>query len=208
MPSPSKLVPCAPPIKSKGISTTHSLIKALSKQEDASTGNSRRQSFGTNQFLERRILITKQFAEQQSVELGSFQGELAGMQSHSSLHETDKDLIMVEERSFKDKEQDALSCAKLEEPLGGALGGVNEAHDDIDLNDLHQEEDVVMGKRQMEETFLGISSEKDLVSSERVKAAASRASYDEQTGGTNKQMAPAKICLRKSGSRQVTSFTT
>ena len=206
MPSPSKLVPCAPPIKSKGISTTHSLIKALNKQEDTLTGNSRRQSFGTNQFLERRILITKQFAEQQSVELGSFQGELAGMQSHSSLHETDKDLIMVEERSFKDKEQDALSCAKLEEPLGGALGGVNEAQDDIDLNDLHQEEDVVMGKRQSEETFLGKSSEEDLISSERVKAAASRASNDEQIGGTNKQMAPAKICLRKSGSKQVTCF--
>jgi len=79
---------------------------------------------------------------------------------------------------------------------------VNEAHDDIDLNDLHQEEDVVMGKRQLEETFLGKSSDEGLVLSESVKAAARRGSNDEQNGGTNKQMAPTKICLRKSGSKQ------
>ena len=106
-----------------------------------------------------------------------------------------------------DKEQDALSCAKLEEPLGGALGGVNEAQDDIDLNDLHQEEDVVMGKRQLEETFLCKSSDEGLVLSESVKAAARRGPNDEQNGGTNKQMAPTKICLRKSGSKQVSCIT-
>ena len=82
------------------------------------------------------------------MDLTGTQGELARKQSNSSSHETDRELIRVQ-----DKEQDALTSA-------------------------------------------------------RVKAAASRASNDEQIGGTNKQMAPAKICLRKSGSRQVTCFTT
>ena len=81
------------------------------------------------------------------MDLTGTQGELASLQSNSSSHETDRELIRVQ-----DKEQDALTSA-------------------------------------------------------RVKAAASRASNDEQIGGTNKQMAPAKICLRKSGSRQVTCFT-
>ena len=135
------------------------------------------------------------------MDLTGTQGELARKQSNSSSHETDRDRIRVQ-----DKEQDAVTCAKLEESPGNVVGGENEAHGVL-LRDGHQKEGVVMGKRKMEETFLGTSSEKDLVSSERVKAAASRASNDEQTGGTNKQMAPAKICLRKSGSRQVTCFT-
>ena len=202
MPSAAKLVQSAPPMKSKGISTTNSLTEALNKREDTSPGKSRSRSFSTEQFLERRILITKQFAEQQSVDLGGNQEEPARNQSNSSSHETDRDLIRVQ-----DKEQDAVTCAKLEESSGNVVGGENEAHGVL-LSDGHQKEGVVMGKRKMEETFLGKSSEEDLISNERVKAAASRASNDEQTGGTNKQMAPAKICLRKSGSRQVTCFTT
>ena len=118
----------------------------------------------------------------------------ASLQSKDSSHGIDRDLIRMQ-----DKEQDALTIAKLEESPGSVVEGVNEAQDVL-LSNGHHEEDVVEGKMQLEETFLGKSSEEDLILNERVKAAASRASND----GTIKQMGPAaKICLRNSGSKQV-----
>ena len=190
--------PCAPPIKSEETSTTHSLTEALNKQKHALTGKSRSRSSSTNQFLERRILITKELAEQQSVDLGDNQEEAASLQSNSSSHEMDRDLIRLQDRTFKDKGQGDLS-AKPESP-GSLLGGVDEIQD-VFLSDMHQEGDEVMsGRIPDEETLSGKGQEEDLILSERVKAAASN---DEQSAVTNKQLAPAKICLRKSGSIQV-----
>ena len=116
------------------------------------------------------------------------EGELVSLPNNSSLHETKWDIVRERDSLFKD----GLSYAKLVEPPVS----VNEAQDNIFLSDQHQEEDVVMGKRKLE---LGKSSEEEA----RVKAGAGRASKDEESGGTNKQMAPAKICLRKSGSKKV-----
>ena len=183
-------------MKSKETSTTHSLTKALNKQKYALTGKSRSRSnsSSTNQFLERRILITKELAEQQSVDLGGNQEEAASLQSNSSSHEMDRDLIRLQDRTFKDKGQGDLS-AKPESP-GSLLGGVDEIQD-VFLSDMHQEGDEVMsGKMPDEETLSGKGQEQDLI----LKAAASN---DEQSAVTNKQLAPAKICLRKSSYIQV-----
>ena len=158
-------------------------------------------SFGTNLFLERRILITKQFAEQQSVALGGTQRDSVSMQGKSSSHEMDRDIIRMQDWPFKREKQDAL-CCELEESPKTMLDGVLEIHDDF-LSDRHQVEDVEICDDQVEETCLDNSSEENVMMNEGLKAVASRTSNDEQSAARNKQMAPAKICLKKSGNKQV-----
>ena len=180
--------------KYKGTSNTHSLTEAISKQDHTLTGQSR--SFGTNQFLERRILITKQLAEQQRVDL-----DPASMQSKGSSHEMDRAILRVQDRSFKGEKQGVL-CAKMGDSPGSVLGGVNKIQDGF-LGDHHKGDGVLSKRRPDKTTISDESQEENVILSERVKAVASRAGNDEQSAATNKQLAPPKICLRKFGNKQV-----
>ena len=165
------------------------------------TGQPQSRSFGTKQFLERRILITKQFAEQQSLDLGGTQGHLGSMQSKGSSRGMDRALIGVQDRSFKNEKQGVL-CTKIEDSPGSVLRGLNKIQD-VFLDDQHKGVEVWGGRMPNKTSFSDETQDQNVILSERVRAVASRAGNDEQSAVTNKQMAPTKICLKNFGNKQV-----
>ena len=153
-------------------------------------------SFGQDQFLEKRILITKRLAEQQNVKLDDNQENLDRVQSNGSLLELDQEVVKVQDIAFKDREGD-VRCGNQEKSFSTG-SGVGETQNF--LSDGYQEEDVILSNRMPDKDT---SSCKSLRQNGKVKAAASRASKKEQNAATNKQLAPAKIFLRRSRDKQV-----
>ena len=146
-------------------------------------------SFGQDQFLEKRILITKRLAEQQNVKLDDNQENLDRVQSNGSLLELDQEVVKVQDIAFKDREGD-VRCGNQEKSFSKGFG----------VGDGYQEEDVILSNRMPDKDT---SSCKSLRQNGKVKAAASRASKKKQNAATNKQLAPAKIFLRRSKDKQV-----
>ena len=147
-------------------------------------------SFGQDQFLEKRILITKRLAEQQNVKLDDNQENLDRVQSNGSLLELDQEVVKVQDIAVKDREGD-VRCGNQEKSFSKGFGVGDDGY---------QEEDVILSNRMPDQDT---SPCKSLRQNGKVKAAASRASKKEQNAATNKQLAPAKIFLRRSRDKQV-----
>ena len=170
--------------------------EAIKNQQLAGGRNKKlTKSFGQDQFLEKRILITKRLAEQQNVKLDDNQENLDKVQSNGSLLELDQEVVKVQDIAFKDREGD-VRCGNQEKSFSKGFG----VGENVFLGDGYQEEDVILSNRMPDKDT---SSCKSLRQNEKVKAAASRASKKEQNAATNKQLAPAKIFLRRSKDKQV-----
>ena len=169
------------------------------KNQQLAGGRSKKltKSFGQDQFLEKRILITKRLAEQQNVKLDDNQENLNRVQSNGSLLELDQEVVKVQDIAFKDREGD-VRCGNQEKSFSKGFG-VGETPNAF-LGDGYQEEDVILSNRMPDKDT---SSCKSLRQNGKVKAAASRGSKKEQNAATNKQLAPAKIFLRRSRDKQV-----